>query len=310
MEAQKIHMEDIDLYVKQPHSMDIFRKGDPDWARQLKYLGYTKIGKLSPDVLQELKAESVKLINETRKKYPKGELFNLINCDYEVKTASNQMVDKYLNPYVRDIIDPEKADVFPVSHLVKPFGLRSDIWHQDSAIVDERVAFSLNAWTPLVNSTRYNGCLWIFPGSHINTNFTRQFGYNPVEKDLLKELKKYMVPVYAEAGEVLLFHRSIIHGSSRNWLPFSRLAVESVVVSKDVQFYNFHREEAWSKEKVFGFQVEMKHFLKPNPKDDFYDGTYPKVEFDDPGFEGITENLLSHVDQYQEYARKYYDGAV
>lgn len=301
-------MEDTDLYVLQPDSMDIFQKGDPDWSRQLKYLGYTKIGKLPQEVLEELKEKSETLVKETKKRYPKGELFNLINCDYDVKMASNEMVDNYFNPFLKDIIDTNKADVYAVSHLVKPFGLKSDIWHQDSAIVDERVAFSLNAWTPLVNSTKLNGCLWVFPGSHINTNLNRQFGYNPVEKDLLKSLQKYMIPVYVEAGEVLLFHRSIIHGSSRNWLPYSRLAVESVVVSKDVQFYNFHREEAWSKDKVYGFQVDMEHFMKPDPKEDFYKGTYPKIEFDDPGFEGIAENLLSHVAEYQAYAKKYYDG--
>ncbi|MCG3167486.1 MAG: hypothetical protein POELPBGB_03278 [Bacteroidia bacterium] len=287
--------------------MNIFRENDMKRVRELEYLGYTRIGKLDSETLLALKHDSTILINKTKKKYPKGELFNLINCDFETKTASNEMVDKYLNPYLRKVIDTTKADIYPVSHLIKPFGFRSDIWHQDSAIVDERIDFSLNAWMPLVDSTKLNGCLWIFPGSHINTNYTRQFGYNPIQKNVLKTLSKYMIPVLVEAGEILLFHRSIIHGSSRNWLPCRRVAVESIVVSKNVQFYNFHRETAMAKDKVLGFQVEMKHFLKAQPKDDFYDGTYPYIEFPDPGFEGISNNLISNIPVFIEHAQKFYN---
>ncbi len=288
------------------NDMNIFREFDRNRVRELEYLGYTRIGKLDSEILQELKRESNILIKKTKNKYPKGELFNLINCDFETKTASNKMVDKYLNPYLRKALDSSKADIYPVSHLIKPFGLKSDIWHQDSAITDERKDFSLNAWMPLVDSTKVNGCLWIFPGSHINTNYFRQFGYNPVQKNLLKALKKHLIPVYVKAGEVLLFHRSIIHGSSRNWLPYRRIAVESIIVPKNVQFYNFHRESSISTEKILGFQVEMAHFLRANPKDDFYNGKYKYVEFDDWGFEGISNYLLKNIPVFEQYAQKYF----
>jgi hypothetical protein len=291
----------------QPLDMNIFRAFDGNRIRELKYLGYTRIGQMEKDVLVNLKRVSIQLINETKKKYPKGELFNLINCDLETKLASNRMVDQYLNPYLRKVIDTEKVDIYPVAHIIKPFGIKGDIWHQDAAIVDERKDYSLNAWMPLVNSNKLNGCLWIFPGSHINTNFARQFGYNPIQNNLLKSLKKYMIPVPVKAGEILLFHRSSIHGSSANWLPMNRIAIESIVVPKDVQFYNFHRDENIVKNKVLGYQVEMKHFLKARPKDDFYVGVYPYVEFDDEGFEGISNSLLNNISAFQQYANRFYN---
>ncbi len=278
----------------------------PKNGRELQYLGYTKIGTLHPDVLEEFKYASTQLVRNTQKKYPKGELYNLINADWATKTASNKIVEKYLIPFLEETLDTEKVAVYPVSHIIKPFGIRSGIWHQDSSIVDERTDFSLNAWTSLVDSTTLNGCLWIFPGSHINENHFRQFGFNPVAGKLLKKLHRHLIPIETKAGEVLLFHRNIIHGSSRNWLPWNRIAVEGIVVPKNVQFYNFHREESVSKDKILGFQVEMDHFLRASPKEDFYNGRYHYLEFDDWRFEGIVDYLEKNIPNFEQHAKQFF----
>lgn len=271
---------------------------------ELKYLGFTKIGKMDRLTLNQLKEETNSLIAETKSKYPKGELFNLINSDFETKTKSNIITNRYLNTFLKTKLNLDLVDIYPVSHIVKPFGLRSSIWHQDSAIVDERESFSLNAWMPLVNSNLLNGCLWIFPGSHISTNFARQFGYNPIQGNLLKKLKRYLKPIYVEAGEVVLFHRNIIHGSSINWLPYNRIALESVVISKNAQLYNFHREESLAPNKVLGYQVTAGHFYKENPKEDFYNGTCKYIAFDDDGFDGITRYLNDNILYFAKYAQQ------
>jgi hypothetical protein len=270
---------------------------------ELKYLGFTKIGKLDKLTLNRLNDDTRLFINQTKNKFPKGELFNLINSDFNTKSQSNKIIDTYLNNYLKTILDLNKVDVYPVSHIVKPFGLKSSIWHQDSAIVDERESFSLNAWVPLVNSNLLNGCLWIFPGSHISNNFARQFGYNPIQGKLLRNLRKYLKPIYVEAGEIVLFHRNLIHGSSINWLPFDRIALESVVVSKNAQLYNFHREESMAPNKVLGFKVTTNHFYKENPKEDFYNGSCNYIEFDDDGFEGITEYLINSIPSFFKHAQ-------
>lgn len=282
----------------------MFKVPDKTKELELKYLGYTKIGTLEPYILAALKKETKQLIKQTQKKYPKGELFNLINSDFETKTSSCKITKKYLNVFLESVLDLNKVDIFPVSHIIKPFGPKSSIWHQDSAIVDERVGFSLNAWTPLVNSNILNGCLWIFPGSHISKNFARQFGYNPIQGTLLSKLKKHLKPIRVNAGEVILFHRSLIHGSSANWLPSNRVALESVVTSKSVQLYNFHREESIAPNKVLGYKVTSNHFYKENPKEDFYSGIYPYDEFEDEGFDGITTYLENSIELFVNHAKK------
>lgn len=271
---------------------------------ELKYLGYTKLCIIPADELKALTAETEEFIKEIKKNLPKGELFNLINASYEIKSKSSRIVDKYLVPPLKSIADMSTVDVLPVSHLVKPFGRKSGIWHQDSSIVDERESISLNAWMPLVDSHRLNGCMWMFPGSHINENHFRQFGYNYIEGDLLKKLKKHLIPIKVKAGEIVLFHRNIIHGSSNNWLPKDRIAVEAVVVSKNAQLYNFHRESAILENKILGFKVDADHFSGPDPKQDFYNGKYEYEVFDDEEFKSTQKYLMDNIPLFINHAKQ------
>jgi len=267
-----------------------------EWIQSLNELGFVVLDKIDAQKLDELRSASMDLIQNLPKKDKGSQLLNLINASYSVKLASNEIIKRLFNPILAAYISTEEADIFPVSHILKPFGLKSDIWHQDSSIVDERTAFSLNAWISLIPSNRMNGCLWVIPGSHKNDNHFRQFGYNPVQGLLLKKMNKKLVPIEVDAGEIVLFHRNILHGSSRNWLPKTRVALESVVVSKGAQLYNFHREEALHKNQIMGFKVDMEHFLRENPKADFYNGRYSYELYEDLGFDGITSKLSHFID--------------
>ena len=208
--------------------------------RELEILGFTKIGFLDGNSLRELTEDTEEFLKDANARCPNHELFNLINSDLETKIGSNKIVKHYLNPFLEQVFDEEKVDIYPVSHIVKPFGWNSAIWHQDSSIVDERSDFSLNAWMPFVDSNRLNGCMWFLPGSHMSTIFFRQFGFNPYVGTLLKQIKPLLQPIKVNAGEVVLFHRNLIHGSSVNYLPKKRIAIESVVVSKGAQLYIQH----------------------------------------------------------------------
>lgn len=266
------------------------------WTKSLNEQGYVVLGKMEENRFQEMKSASMELIHSIPKSDKSNQLLNLINASHPIKLASNSLIERYFNPILTQFISDQQATIFPVSHILKPFGLKSDIWHQDSSIVDERDAFSLNAWISLIPSNRFNGCLWVVPGSHHNDNHFRQFGYNPVQGDLLRKMNKKIVPIEVDAGEIVLFHRNLLHGSSRNWLPKTRVALESVVISKGAQLYNFHREESMHKNKIIGFKVDMEHFLRENPKADFYNNRYAYELYNDEGFDGITAKLNRVLD--------------
>lgn len=265
---------------------------------ELDALGYTVIGKLEESAINELQKVTSKFLKEVELKCPDGQLYNLINAELDIKLESNRIVDKYLNGFLKEVFDLNQVDIYPVSHIVKPFGPQSSIYHQDSSIVDERTNYSLNAWVPLVKSSKINGCMWFLPGSHKTQNHFRQFGFNPFVGKLLRQVKPLLQSFPVEAGEVVVFHRNLIHGSSINYLPKNRVALESVVLNKNVQLYNFHREEAISKNKVLGYKVDMNHFLRASPKEDFYAKRYEYDEFNDLGMQGITELIRKELKHY------------
>ncbi|MCB0538759.1 MAG: phytanoyl-CoA dioxygenase family protein [Bacteroidetes bacterium] len=271
---------------------------------ELKYLGYTKIGSLYSESLSELKKQTKHLLSEAKANNPNAQkLFNLINANLSLKQRSNAIVDEFLVSRLKQILDEKEVDIYPVSHILKPFGKKSAIWHQDSSVVDESKHFSLNAWSSLVNSNKLNGCLWVFPGSHINTNYYRQFGYVSIV-DYIKNIKHYLVPIYAKAGEIVLFHRNLIHGSGMNFLPFPRVAVEALITPCGAQLYNFHRDDKLEKGKLMGFEVPPEHFLKASPKEDFYSGEFSYDLYTSLSKSEIVAKLKSEMPKFIAHASK------
>ena len=274
--------------------------------KELVYLGYTIIKGYPKAKLKELKQETNKFVKEVKNQFPtKDELFNFINSTYvETKLRSNQMVQDYLMSYLEEQLDTSKIDLLPVSHILKPFGTKGSVWHHDSSVVDERKYFTLNVWMPLVNSHRLNGCLWMFPGSHINDNYFREFAYNYIVGDVYKEMRKHMVPLNVKAGEIVLFHRNIIHGSTNNYLPMDRIALEGLILSKGAQKHVYRRDPSIIKNKILAYKVDMKHYLDDDNMRNFYSGEYKYDLIDEEPFEVTQKRLIDSIPKFIEHAKK------
>lgn len=89
--------------------------------------------------------------------------------------------------------------------------------HQDWSVVDETKYLSFNVWIPLQDVNQNSGALWIIKGSHKLNKHIR--GANILFPDysyLSKELKPFMHPMNAKAGQAVIFFHSTIHGSPPN----------------------------------------------------------------------------------------------
>lgn len=83
----------------------------------------------------------------------------------------------------------------------------------------------------LEHSTKENGCLKVIPGSHklgrVEHTLFDGFSDSEVESERLEAVKSRFVEVYAEleAGDVIMFHCNLFHGSNQNLSNTSRLSL-------------------------------------------------------------------------------------
>lgn len=273
--------------------------------RELKYLGYTVLNTLPKAKLKYWKRESDKFLKEIKYQFPLGEIYNLINSTYiKTKLSSNKMVDDSICDYIKENYKSSKIEIIPVSHIVKPFGKKGTVWHHDSSVVDERYDLALNVWMPFVNSNRLNGCLWMLPGSHINDNYFREFAYNYIFGDVYEKMKKHMIPLRLKAGSIVLFHRNIIHGSSINWLPIDRVAMEALIINKGAQMRVYRRDPKIIKGKILGYKVDLAHYLSEDTMKNFYSGEYLYDLIDEEPLEVTQKRLIDSIPQFVEYAKR------
>lgn len=293
------------LKVKINHNIFLDEQNCRVNVDELNRLGFTIIRGIHKDTLNALKADTTAFIKDIKKKQPaKNELYNLINSETSIRRKSNEIVDRYLTPWVKKVFNLNEVDFYPVSHIIKPFGMKSEIWHQDAAIVDETKDYSLNVWMPLVDSKYLNGCLWVIPGSHMFNNHHRVFGNGAITKEVLKGVK--MHPVYMKRGDILLFHRNIVHGSSNNYLPWDRIAIEGVLMNKNATFIKYFATE--ENNQLKRYRVEKELFLNDDPKQFVsennyeYDTIIPKERTE------IIADFYSQLNQFEEHSQHLPDG--
>jgi hypothetical protein len=117
-------------------------------------------------------------------------------------------------------------------------------------------------------------------------------------------MKKHLVPLKVKAGEIVLFHRNIIHGSSNNLLPFGRVALEALIVNKGAQMRVYRRDKSIIDNKILAYKVDMKHYLDDDNMKNFYSGEYEYDLIDEEPFEVTQKRLLDSIPGFIAHAKK------
>lgn len=285
--------------------MNYFKKEYEHCEEALQTQGYVNAGRIPLEDLNALRTSTERLKKGINNWDSGGEFFALFNASYELKMRSNQIIREQLHPCLSDIFDQDQVDIYPVSHLIKPFGRKGHFsCHQDSSIVYEPENSAYNIWVPLKNVNRLNGRLWVLPGSHIFPYYDRPFGTHPFKTDKIqKELWEKMIPVDVKAGEILIFNRAVLHGSYQNYLPWPRIVLESVMVNKNAQLIQVHEDRNTPEGKLLLFEVDVAHFLKENPKELFKKRLLKYELLDKPDFGELREALPDYYHKFEEYAQ-------
>jgi len=88
--------------------------------------------------------------------------------------------------------------------------------HIDDIHVNEAEANSVNVWIPLVDVDESNGALYMVPNSHKLPQPVRGIGLPFAFADKAHLIEKHKISLNLKAGEAIIFHTKMIHGSPIN----------------------------------------------------------------------------------------------
>lgn len=127
-----------------------------------------------------------------------------------------------LHPKIGSILkDLLRSEVTALQSMFywKPPGARGQAFHQDDYYLRTSPGACIAAWTALERIDEENGCLSVFPRSHVEpilpmlpTDETLSFTNTAVVPPSIYE----ELPVTLEKGDTLFFHGHLIHGSPPN----------------------------------------------------------------------------------------------
>jgi hypothetical protein len=177
-----------------------------------------------------------------------------------------QKTSEVINLNVQTIL-PRMFDMNQVANhtggafVIKPPHEESELSvHQDSSFIDEETDYSLFMWVPFCDVTEKNGPILVLSGSHLWGNTQRGFGlpWNLQKHNAL--LSSYLTPVYANAGDVILFDPALVHASAPNLSSETRPAITITVVRRNPELIYFYRNSELPENLVEKYYVDEEFF--------------------------------------------------
>lgn len=133
--------------------------------------------------------------------------------------AFRYMLDPKVMAVLQDLLE-EEALALQSMFYFKPPGAKGQALHQDNYYLGIQPGTCIAAWTAVDPTDEENGCIMVVPGSNQGEIQCPKLA-DPLlsfTKDLVEVphgLKP--IPVLMNAGDVLFFNGSVIHGSYPNW---------------------------------------------------------------------------------------------
>lgn len=174
---------------------------------------------------------------------------------------SRKEIDRIFINAFEKIFNIELVDFCGGVFLVKESGNDTHhSLHQDRALIDERLTFGLYSWTPITETDKNTGRLFVIPGSHKWGNHQRSLEINLPLLDEKKLLPLANV-LDVEAGETVFFDTALMHGSFPNNSGKKRVAVNLFVKPK--KYPQIHFAKNLSDESLLDiYEINPDFFFK------------------------------------------------
>jgi hypothetical protein len=182
-----------------------------------------------------------------------GRLFNPL-----IRKKTQDVINLNARTILPRIFQMDKVDEHTGgAYQVKPPHVESDLLiHQDSTVIDETKDYCLFVWIPFCDVTMENGHLSFLPGSHLWGNTQRSLGVPWQFRDHIPTLYKYVKPVLANAGDVVVFDPAAIHASAPNLSKEIRHAITITVLRKNYKLVYYYRNKEIDPTLIEKYQVD------------------------------------------------------
>ena len=136
--------------------------------------------------------------------------------------------------------------------------------HQDFSFVDEKKHTAFNFWVPLQDTTAQNGGFHLIEGSHhlFNSYRCATIPHNLTHYN--EEFKKHMQDIPVKSGDGLIFDHKLFHYSSPNHTDKVRIAVQMVLVPKDVVVVTYYYRPEIDSNNLEVYEITTDYLLTDN----------------------------------------------
>jgi hypothetical protein len=217
---------------------------DPEMDKKMVEDGYLVLPFLDKDSIVELREIYKKWHPEDPTAFYKSYFDPRMEYKLEVENKIKELFENKLSDVFRNY------DAFGGLFVVKPPTQEGHLPpHQDWSFVDESVHWSINMWCPLEDVGPTNGNIMVLKGSHQYNKTIRGVGTPDVYRDHWEMIERNMESIPMKAGEAIFFFHGLLHGSTLNTTPESRISIGLTLTPKDVPLY-FHYMDTDGDKKV------------------------------------------------------------
>ena len=211
---------------------------------KLETTGYAVVPFLNSDELERLNAFYSEI-------HPGDEAPGMIDGIHMTTWCADREYKYQVASFLENITKRSAAHYFKgyrsVNHVfIVKTGGRDNTFkvHQDWSVIDELKFQSHNIWVPLHDVDETNGALWVLEGSHKIDRPIRGAGYLfPDYSPHFDQLEASATSVPLKAGEGIIFHHSLIHGSPPNQQLTPRKAICFAVLPEEAPFNIYFQKD-------------------------------------------------------------------
>lgn len=259
---------------------------NPEYQSQFNHDGYLKFKLLNGDVIDQLAALQASYFPEDSEYFFSSSYLN----DFEKKVKISQEIVDLLMPALKENFENFRS--IGAAFLIKGIGPKSEMpMHQDWTIVDESQFDALNVWIPLMETNSQNGTLEVLKGSHRWTKDLRAPTLPFPFEGYQETLKKHLVEIPTQKGEIIVLNQALIHYSKPNLSQQKRPAITLGLVSKEAEL-SLHYWDKSNPGLLEKFRQEDDFLLK-------FENFHQSI-FERPKFGTVMEEFDYAIPKYSE----------